>query len=155
MPAGQKISGRDGIIELTNAAGTVIEEIPCLQSFTLTGEASFLEDGELCMLSNDDGGSDKAAAGTSVELQSTKFSLSTEHYWQEDQTVGTTAIADVTDIGKKVSFKVYPNTKASGKLEYSGVAYISNVTEPSSAGEKIKQTMEFIVDGVLTKTVLP
>jgi hypothetical protein len=153
MPAGTKITGRDGIIELTK--GSVIEEIPCLLSWTLTGEASFTEDGEVCMLSNGDGGSSFAAAGTSVDLQSTKYSLSTEHYWQESDLTGATALVDITDIGTKVNFKLYPHMKTTGKVLYSGVAAISNVSIPSSAGEKIKQTIEFVVDGNLTRTIVP
>jgi len=154
MPAGEIIRGVDGILEITDPAGPTTEEVPCLTSWTLEASASINDEQTTCMLSNGDGGSASGGQWNEAYLEGKSFSVSSEHMWQEDQTVGTTAILDVTDVGKSITFKLYPNTNAVGQIEYSGSAIVESVSVPSEANGKITQSVTYKGTGALTKTVI-
>lgn len=152
MAAGQIIKGIDGIIEINDGSNT--EEIPCLTNWTLEASASLNEESVSCMLSNGDGGSGEGGKWNESFVEGKSFSLSSEHYWQEDQAAGTTGIIDVTDVGKSVTFKLYPNTNAAGKVEYSGSAIVESVSVPSEANGKITQSVTFKGSGQLVKNII-
>lgn len=153
MPAGERIKGSEGIIELSD--GVTTEEIPNLTEWTLNTQANLNEQEASFMLSNGDGGAAAGGQWSTKTLTSKSFSFTTNHRWQEDQTVGTTGIADVTDIGAEVTFKLYPNGNASGQVEYSGTALIQSVSVPSQADEEMTQEITFEGTGALVKTIVP
>ena len=150
MAAGTKITGKDGIIELTYDGNT--EEIPCLISWTLDESDSYATDNDPCMLSNGDGGSDAAAASPSRELESTDWTISTEHYFQTADDAGATEILETLPKGATVAVKLYPNKKTTGSLIYSGDAKISSNSRNATSTEKIKQSLTFEATGTLSRT---
>lgn len=150
MAAGTKQTGRDGIIELTEGSDT--EEIPCLISWTLDESVSFETDTDLCMLSNGDGGSDAAAAAPSRDLQSTDWTLSTEHYFQTALDAGAAEMIETLAAGTSVAVKFYPSKKASGDLLYAGNAVISSNSRTADASGKIKHSLTFEANGALVRS---
>ncbi|MBK1835008.1 hypothetical protein [Roseibacillus ishigakijimensis] len=153
MPTGEIIRGIDGIIEITSGATT--EEIPCLTSWTLNGTADIQSESAACMASNGDGGSAVGPKGNRKWTNGTDFNLTTEHFWQEGQDIGTTGVLDVTNVGDTITFKLYPNGNAEGKVEYSGTAIVEDTSVPSEVNGKITQTCTFQIDGTVTKTIVP
>jgi hypothetical protein len=152
MAAGQKIKGKDGIIEMTVDATT--EEIPCLTSWTLDVQATINEDTTSCMLSNGDGGSAVGGDWTESEVESKNWSLSAEHVWQKDDTVGTTGMLDATDVGAKCSAVLYPNNKTgAGNRTYSGDMILESVSITSETASTITTSSTFKGTGALTKGV--
>jgi len=79
MAAGEKIKGKDGIIEMT--VGGVTEEIACLTSWTLDVGTSITTDSTSCMLSNGDGGTGSEGGWDTYELESKNWSVTAEHVW--------------------------------------------------------------------------
>lgn len=152
MPAGEKITGEDGIIELTT--GGTAEEIPCLTSYTLETSASLSEDTTNCMLSNADGGSSTDAAWSTSSVESRSWTLSSEHMWQEDDTVGASDQIDLTAVGETVGVKLYPHTSASGKVEYAGNAIIESVSVPAEVNGKITQSVTYKGTGALARNIV-
>lgn len=153
MPAGERITGKEGIIELTQ--GATVEEIPCLTEWNLQTEVNIEDLEAVCMASNGDGG---AAGGPSWNKKSVggkSFQFTTNHRWQEDQAVGTTAIAGPTNVGDEVTFKLYPNGNAAGKRVLSGSAIIQSVGVPSTANGELTQEMTFIGNGALDDSAVP
>lgn len=148
------IRGIDGILEITDPGGPTTEEIPCLTSWTLESTADTNTESNVCMLSNGDGGSSVAAGWDTTYVSGKGFSISSEHNWQEDQTEGSTGILDVTDVGKEITFNLYPNTNTTGKVEYSGTAVVTNVSVPSEANGKITQSVSYEGTGELVKTLV-
>lgn len=152
MPRGQRITGKDGIVQLTS--GTTSEEIPCLTSFTLDVSASLSAQTSNCMLSNGDGGTDVGAEWDTQTLESRSWTFSTEHQWQRDDEIGTTEIADVTNVGDRVDIVAYPNRKdGPGNRRYFGTAIIESVSVPVEAGGVITQSISYTGDGPLQKDV--
>ncbi len=150
MPAGQRIKGKDGIVQLTS--GAITEEIPCLTSFTLDTSASLSAQSSNCMLSNGDGGSEADSDWETQTVESRSWSFSTEHQWQKDDAVGTTEIADVTNVGDSVDIVAFPNKKdGPGNRKYSGKAIIESVSIPTEAGGVITQSISYTGDGPLSK----
>lgn len=150
MPAGEIIRGIDGVVRLTS--GGVTEEIPCLTSWTIEASADVNQESNTCMASNGDGGAAAGGAWANAFTDGRSFSLSTEHFWQREQTAGTTSIADVTNVGDTVTFSVAP-TGNLGTIFYSGTAIIESVSVPSEAKGRITQSISYIGDGELAKQV--
>lgn len=152
MAAGQKIRGKDGIIEMTIDATT--EEIPCLTGWTLDVSASLNEDSTACMLSNGDGGTDAGGEWSDSEIESKSWTLSAEFLWQKDDTVGTTGIIDATDVGASGGVKLYPDKKTgAGHREYSGNVILESVSVTSETSSTITASATFKGTGALTKAV--
>lgn len=150
MPAGEIIRGIDGVVRLTS--GGVSEEIPCLTSWTIEASADVNQESNTCMASNGDGGAAAGGAWANSFTDGRSFSLSTEHFWQRDQTAGTTAIADATNVGDTVTFTVFPEGPT-GPVSYTGVAIIESVSVPSEAKGRITQSISYIGNGELEKNV--
>jgi len=151
---GSKISGIDGIIELRDEAGTVIGEIPMLESWTLESSVSLNTDEGVVMLSNGDGGSSSNNNWSKSDIGVKSWSLSSEHYWQEDDAVETTGVADATQVGFRAFVNLYPNTSDTGKVRYSGEVILESVSVPSEASGKIKQSLTFKGDGELAREII-
>lgn len=153
MAAGQKITGKDGILELTYNG--VTEEIPCLESWTLTRNFEYEVDNTQCMLSNGDGGSDAAVQSPERELSSVDWSISSEHYFQIDDAAGATGILETLPDGATVAVKLYPNKKDPGSLVYEGNAVITTNDSTASTTDRIKQSLTFEANGALARVRVP
>ena len=156
MPAGSRIRGIDGVIELTDGTPTT-EEIPMLQEWELQVEANLETEEGVFMASNGDGGAAAGADWNSSYVVGKSWTLTTTHKWQKDNTVGTTAIAGPTNIGDEVTVKLYPTGNNAGGTdkELSGTAIISSVGVPSSAGGEIEQQLTLTGTGPLAEVVIP
>lgn len=154
MANGQKIRGKGGILELTSADGTIVEELACMTSWTLDTSANVFTDDSVCMISNGDGGADSGADWDTSELNSKAFSLSAEQFFQEAVDAGASALVDVTNVGAILTFKLYPNTKDSGKVVYSGSVLLESGSVPSESTSNITQSISFKGNGALTKELV-
>ena len=151
MAAGEKIKGKDGIIEMT--VGGVTEEIACLTSWTLDVGTSITTDSTSCMLSNGDGGTGSEGGWDTSELESKNWSVTAEHFWQKDDLVGMTAELDATDAGSTGTIKLYPNTKVAGSREYSGSVILESVSITSETSTTITASLTLKGTGALAKAV--
>lgn len=154
MPAGQRITGEDGIILLKDSDGVVIGEVPCLMSFTIDTSASIAERNVTCMKSNGDGGSEVEKKWTELTLESKSWSGSLEFLWQEDQTIPASVALDATNVGDQLEVELYPNDNIADKVVYTGKARIESVSIPSTITEEIKQSVNIKGDGALTKALV-
>jgi len=154
MPAGERIRGIDGVIEILNEASASQGEIPCLSSWELSIAAATQTVPTLCMLSNSDGGSAAAGGWDRNYLESKSWSLTAEFAWQEDDTAGAAAALDPIDVGSRVQTLLYPNTKDVGKVEYRGFAIITDIGVPSEASGEVRQTISFTGDDDLSRALV-
>lgn len=154
MPAGEIIRGIDGIMKILDTSDVEIGEIPCLLNWEISASATTRTINTKCMLSNSDGGSAASGGWDATETDSKGYTMSSNHRWQEDQTIPTQAAVDVDDVGTKIKFEVYPNTAATGKVIYSGTAIITSVSVPSEVNGEISQTVNFTGDGALVKALV-
>lgn len=154
MANGQKIRGKGGILELTSADGLIVEELACMTSWTLDTSSNVFTDDSTCMISNGDGGADGNVSWDTVELNSKAFSLSAEQFFQEAIDAGAAALVDITNVGAKMTFKLYPNTKEVGKVVYSGAVLLETGSVPSETTSNITQSISFKGDGALTRDLV-
>ena len=151
MAAGSKIRGTDGVIRVTRNGTT--EEIPMLSSWTLETAANINEDDTAVMLSNDDGGS-SAPTWTDSTVSTKNWSLSAEHYWQEDDQVGSTGLYDATEVGIQLDIVLFPNGRTTGSVQYSGKVYLESVSTPSESSGFVTQSVSFKGTGSLVSGVV-
>lgn len=145
MAAGTTIKGEDGILKI---GGT--EEIPMLTGWEFSATADITALDTRVMKSNNDGGSGAAGGFAKQSLGSKSASFTATHQWQESDTAGAQALIRTDDVGKAVSFALYPNTSGTGKRVLSGTALISSVGVASEVAGVITQTTAYVVDGVWT-----
>ena len=148
MPAGSKIRGTDGVISVTRNGTT--EEIPMLSSWTLETAASVNEDDTAVMLSNDDGGS-SAPTWTESTVSTKNWSVSAEHFWQEDDSVGTTGLYDATEVGVELDIVLFPNGRTTGSVQYAGKVFLESISTPSESSGFITQSVSLKGTGALVK----
>jgi hypothetical protein len=147
MPAGATIKGEDGIIKI---GGTL--EIPMLTGWEFSAQADISALDTRVMKSNNDGGSGAAGGFAAQSLGTKSANFTATHQWQEDGDVGAQELLRTDDVGKSVTFDLYPRLTTSGKRKISGTALIASVGVASEVAGVITQTNSFTVDGVWTDT---
>lgn len=153
MPAGQIITGEDGIINLKETGGTVIGEVPCLKSFSVETSADLSENNTKCMKSNDDGGSGSDGGWKNNRVSGKSWSATLEFAHQKEATNVPGAIAlDLTNVGDELTCEFFPNDKTSGDDVYSGNAIIESVSQPQEVDGDIYVTVNVKGNGALTKS---
>lgn len=149
MPAGATIKGEDGIIKL---GGTL--EIPMLTGWEFSAQADISALDTRVMKSNSDGGSGATGGYAVQSVGSKSASFTATHQWQEDGTAGAQDLLRTDDVGKSVSFDLYPRLATTGKRKISGTALIASVGIASEVAGVITQTNTFTVDGIWTDTAI-
>lgn len=149
MAAGTTIKGEDGIIKI---GGT--EEIGMLTGWEFSAQADISALDTRVMKSNNDGGSGAAGGFAKQSLGTKSASFTATHQWQESDTVGAAALLRTDDVGKTVTFDLFPNTTATGKRKISGTALIASVGVASEVAGVITQTSTFTVDGTWTDSAV-
>ncbi len=152
--AGQIISAKDGRLSLADDDSTATQpEVPCMTDWNLGVSAQFNTDNNVCMASNDDGGSSQSANWDSNELTGKGWNVSAQLYWQEVDEGASPAI-DPVNIGTRKYARLYPNEKDAAKVLYKGWVYIENVEVPSNVSGKIRQNITLRGDGALAKEAI-
>lgn len=149
MPAGATIKGEDGIIKL---GGTL--EIPMLTGWEFSAQADISALDTRVMKSNSDGGSGATGGYAVQSVGSKSASFTATHQWQEDGTAGAQDLLRTDDVGKSVSFDLYPRLTTTGKRKISGTAIIASVGVAAEVAGVITQTNTFTVDGIWTDTAI-
>lgn len=145
MSAGATIQGEDGIIKVGG-----VSEIPMLTDWEFTATASLNTLQTRVMKSNNDGGSGAAGGFDKVSSGNKGATFSATSQWQENDAAGCAAELRTTDVGKLVTFELYPNNTGSGKRKLAGNARIASVGIASNVDGVITQTTQFSVDGEWT-----
>jgi hypothetical protein len=142
MAAGSTIKGEDGIIKIGGA-----NEIPMLTDWEFNSTADINALPTKVMKSNNDGGSG-AAGGFAKQTAGTKSAnFSATFQWQENDAAGCMSELRTNDVGKSVTFELYPNGNSAGKRKLSGNALIASVGVAANVDGVITQTAQFTVDG--------
>lgn len=149
MPAGATIKGEDGIIKI---GGTL--EIPMLTGWEFSAQADISALDTRVMKSNSDGGSGATGGYAVQSVGSKSASFTATHQWQEDGTAGAQDLLRTDDVGKSVSFDLYPRLTTTGKRKISGTAIIASVGVAAEVAGVITQTNTFTVDGIWTDTAI-
>lgn len=145
MAAGTTIKGEDGVIKIGGAS-----EIPMLTEWEFNAQAEINSLPTRVMKSNSDGGSSAAGGHAKQSLGNKSANFSATFQWQENDAAGCMAELRTTDIGKIVTFELFPNNTTSGKRKLAGNAYIASVGIASNVEGVITQTNQFTVDGEWT-----
>ena len=152
MPEGSQIAGEDGIITLKQPDGTIIGELPCLESWTLEASASLSQRGTRCMKSNGDGGSGSDGGWQSSTVESKSWTGTMEFYYQIDDEIPASEKLDVTNVGDIIGSDLFPNDNVTGRPVYSGEARIESVSVNSEATGDVKTSVSITGNGALLKS---
>lgn len=154
MPAGSVIKGVDGIIALLTTGDVAIGEVPHLKEWEISTSAATETIATKAMLSNDDGGSSVGGGWVENEVTDLSYSITMSFRWQENVSIPASVQLDPTNVGDKIKFNLYPNTDASGKIEYSGTAIITSAGVPSTVNGEIGHTVTLTGTGALVKATV-